>query len=91
VDQPTTNPVDGMTVAEMVERVRQLRAHYRDRGHFSPAESAEYGDLVYRLRGDDERLQKWIARRIGVSRGRIAQIISRHRARLAATTQEVAA
>lgn len=70
---------DGIAaIADPVERAVVLRAISRDRGTLTPTQSAMYRAAVAELRDGDGRVLKWIARKVGISRGRVSQILSRH-------------
>lgn len=69
--------------ADPLQEALRFRAIAKDKGTLTPAESRKYAAAVAAIRGEDrdpERLQKWIARRLGMSRGRVAQILGQHRA-----------
>lgn len=70
-------------IADPIQRAIRLRAIAKAKGTLTPAQSRIYAGAIAELRGSGpdgkERLQKWIARRIGVSRGRIGQILGAHR------------
>lgn len=70
-------------IADPIQRALRLRAIAKDRGTLTASQSRIYAGAIAELRGsgpdDKERLQKWIARRVGVSRGRVAQILGAYR------------
>lgn len=70
-------------IADPLERALRLRAIAKDKNTLTPSQSRIYTGAIAELRGNGpdgkERLQKWIARRIGVSRGRVGQILDAHR------------
>jgi hypothetical protein len=70
-------------IADPLQEALRLRAIARRKNTLTPAESRQYAAAIAAIRGEDddpERLQKWIARRLDMTRGRVAQILSRHRA-----------
>ncbi len=71
-------------IADPVTRVRALRAIAKDRGTLTVAQSRIYDAAVAELRGDGERKQTWIARRLGISRQRVSDRVRRHNARTGA-------
>jgi hypothetical protein len=69
-------------IADPLERAARLRLIVRNRGTLTPGQSRVYRQTIAELRGDDEREHGWIARRIGISRGRISQILKAAKAEL---------
>ncbi len=70
-------------IADPVERARALHALAKDRGNLTPALARIYCATLAELRGDNERKQTWIARRLGVSRQAVSKVLRRHSAVLA--------
>lgn len=65
---------DGIAaIADPVQRALRLRGIVKDRGTLTADQSRLYRATIAELRGDDERKHSWIARKIGISRGRISQ------------------
>ncbi len=75
-------------IADPLERAKALRAISKRRGNLTPAQATLYSAALAEMRGDDERKQTWIARRLGVSRQAVSKVLRRHSATL---TDEVAA
>lgn len=68
-------------IADPVERACVLRSIARRDGTLTPTQSRMYGEAVAQMRGDDERKQSWIARKLKISRGRVAQLLAANKAR----------
>lgn len=70
-------------IADPLERALRLRSIAKARTTLTPGQSRIYAAAIAELRGtgpdDKERLQKWIARRLGITRGRVGQILGAHR------------
>ncbi len=64
-------------IADPAERAVELRAIAKERGTLTATQSQMYRAAVEELRGENERKLGWIARRIGISRGRVSQLLSR--------------
>ncbi len=71
-------------IADPVQRACTLRAIAKANGTLTPTQSRMYRAAVVEMRGDDERKQSWIARRLKISRGRVAHLLKPR-------TEEVAA
>lgn len=73
---------DGIAaIADPVARARVLRSIAHRRNTLTPAQSRLYAAALAEMRGDGERKQTWIARRLGMSRQRVSELIRRHNAR----------
>ncbi len=70
-------------IADPVQRAQALRAISKRRGNLTPAQARLYSAALAEMRGDDERKQTWIARRLGVSRQAVSKILRRHSTALA--------
>lgn len=58
------------------ERAIRIRALAKERNTLTPTQAALYRGAIAELRGDNERKHGWIARRLGISRGRITQLLN---------------
>ncbi len=67
-------------IADPALRADVLRAISKDRGTLTRTQARLYWAAVAELRGDNERKQGWIARRLRISRGRVSQILAAARA-----------
>lgn len=76
-------------IADPMKRAQALRSIARTNGTLTPTQSEMYREAIAEMRGDDERKQTWIARRLGVSRQAVSALLRRRSASL--TTDEVAA
>lgn len=63
-------------IADPVARAVAFRKVIKDRNTLTRDESALYRETVAQLRGDGERKQSWIARRIGITRGGVGRLLS---------------
>lgn len=75
-------------IADPLQRALRLRAISRDRGTLTPSQAQIYREAVAEIRGDNERKQVWIARKLNLSRGRVAHLLS---PKFAVKTTEAAA
>lgn len=75
IETRDTSDVALAAIADPVMRAKALRDIARDRGTLTRAQSQLYRATIAELRGDNERKHGWIARTIGVSRGRISQLL----------------
>lgn len=73
-------------IADPVARARALRDIAKANGTLTYAQSRIYDAAVAEMRGDGERKQTWIARRLGVSRQKVSVRLRRY-----ATETEAAA
>ncbi len=80
---PDTSDEAIAAIADPVARGRALRAIAQTNGTLTPTQAQMYSEAIAQMRGDGERKQTWIARRLGVSRQRVSKILSRHSAVLA--------
>lgn len=64
-------------IVDPLERALRLRAITRTGGRLTPGQQQIYRDTIAELRGDGERKQIWIAKKLDLSRGRIAQLLTR--------------
>jgi hypothetical protein len=71
-------------IADPVQRACALRAIAKTNGTLTPTQSRIYRAAVAELRGDGERKQSWIARRLQISRGRVAHLLKQTRSEAAA-------
>ncbi len=62
-------------IADPVQRAVVLRAIAKTNGTLTKTQSRMYRAAVAELRGDGERKQSWIARRLQISRGRVAHLL----------------
>lgn len=82
IDTATDLSDDGIAaIADPVRRARVLRAIAKDKNTLTPTQSRIYQATVAELRGDGERKQTWIARRLGISRQRVSDLLRSHNAR----------
>lgn len=70
-------------IADPVERACALRTIAKNNGTLTPTQSRLYRAAIAELRGDNERKQSWIARRLKISRGRVAQLLAAVRTEVA--------
>lgn len=65
-------------VADPMKRAQALRAIARQNNTLTPSQARMYCEALAEMRGDDERKQTWIARRLGVSRQAVSKVLRRH-------------
>jgi hypothetical protein len=73
---PSTDSDDALrAIADPMQRALRLRAITRSGGRLTADQQQIYRDAIAELRGDGERKQIWIARKLDLSRGRIGQLL----------------
>ncbi len=70
-------------LADPMLRAQTLRAIANRNNTLTPTQARMYWSAIAEMRGDGERKQTWIARRLRVSRQRISEALRRHSAELA--------
>jgi GntR family transcriptional regulator len=61
-------------IADPIERARIIRAIATERRTLPPALARIYRATLREIRGDGERKLVWIARKVGISPGRVSQL-----------------
>ncbi len=82
--------VEGIAaIPDLVERACRMRNITRDRNTLTSAEARTYWSVIATLHGKYRLPAKWIAAQVGISRGRVWQIVGLHA--LATKSDEVSA